>query len=155
MALAFLAVGATSALSGEYAALEGVKGVKAVFDYSNGSAKMGNIVFEAIRLVYVDKDVVALAEKPKIVIVFHGGAVKLISSDRMGMSKEDAAEADKFAATIRQFKKDGVTFEVCLYAADVLGVDKATIMPEIDRVGNGFISVIGYQAQGYGVVRVP
>jgi hypothetical protein len=28
-------------------------------------------------------------------------------------------------------------------------------LPEIDRVGNGFISVVGYQAQGYSVVTVP
>jgi hypothetical protein len=36
-----------------------------------------------------------------------------------------------------------------------MGVDKATIMPEIDQVGNGFVSVIGYQMQGYAVVRIP
>jgi intracellular sulfur oxidation DsrE/DsrF family protein len=52
-------------------------------------------------------------------------------------------------------KKDGVKLEICLYAAKVMGVDPETIMPEIDRVGNGFISVIGYQAQGYSVVRIP
>ena len=45
--------------------------------------------------------------------------------------------------------------EVCLFAANVVGVDPATILPEIDRVNNGFISTIGYQAQGYAMVRVP
>ena len=52
-------------------------------------------------------------------------------------------------------KNDGLTLEVCLYAAKVLGVDKATIMPEIDRVDNGFVSVVGYQMQDYAVVRIP
>ena len=52
-------------------------------------------------------------------------------------------------------KKDVVTFEICDYAVKVMGVDPATIMPEIDHVGNGFISVAGYQAQGYAVVRIP
>jgi hypothetical protein len=37
----------------------------------------------------------------------------------------------------------------------VMGVDKATIMPEIDQVGNGFVSVIGYQMQGYALVSIP
>ena len=29
------------------------------------------------------------------------------------------------------------------------------ILPEVDRVGNGFVSVAGYQAQGYSVVKIP
>lgn len=56
---------------------------------------------------------------------------------------------------VRQLKKDGVKMEVCLYAANVVGVDPSTILPEIDPVNNGFISTIGYQAQGYSLVRVP
>ncbi|MFN2369039.1 MAG: hypothetical protein ABR605_08850 [Desulfurivibrionaceae bacterium] len=52
-------------------------------------------------------------------------------------------------------KKDGVTLEVCLFAARGMGIEPATILPEIDRVGNGFISVLGYQAQGYGTVAIP
>jgi intracellular sulfur oxidation DsrE/DsrF family protein len=88
-------------------------------------------------------------------IVFHGPAVKLISTDRSNFKKEDLEEIDKFQMMIRQMKKDGVKFEVCLYAAKVMKVDPATILPEIDRVGNGFISVVGYQAQGYSVVTVP
>ena len=62
---------------------------------------------------------------------------------------------DQFADTIQQMTQDGVTFEICDYAAMVMGVDPATIMPEIDHVDNGFVSVAGYQAQGYSVVRIP
>ena len=56
---------------------------------------------------------------------------------------------------IRELKAAGVKFEVCLYAARVVGVDPATILPEIDQVDNGFISTTGCQAQGYALVRVP
>jgi len=52
-------------------------------------------------------------------------------------------------------KKDGAKLDVCDYALKVMGVDPATIMPEVDHVGNGFVSVVGYQAQGYSVVRIP
>ncbi len=51
-------------------------------------------------------------------------------------------------------KQDGVKMEVCLYAAKVLGVDPNSILPEIDHVGNGFISIVGYQAQGYSDIAV-
>jgi intracellular sulfur oxidation DsrE/DsrF family protein len=35
-----------------------------------------------------------------------------------------------------------------------MGVDPATIMPEVEIVGNGFISVVGYQSQGYSLVKI-
>ena len=42
-----------------------------------------------------------------------------------------------------------------MYAVKVFGIDPATLMPEIDRVGNGFISVLGYQPQGYSLEVIP
>jgi hypothetical protein len=42
-------------------------------------------------------------------------------------------------------KKDGVRFEVCDYALKANGVDPTTILPEVNHVGNGFISIAGYQ----------
>jgi intracellular sulfur oxidation DsrE/DsrF family protein len=151
----FLAVSAGPAISGEYKALNGVKKVKAVFEVSLGSAKAAPVVFWAVRNAYNAQAIKALPENPEIAVVFHGPAVKLITSNREGFSPEESKALDKFADMIRQMKAEGVTFEVCLYAAKVLGVDPATILPEIDHVGNGFISVIGYQAQGYSVVRIP
>ncbi len=81
--------------------------------------------------------------------------MKLLSSDKTLFNGAEWIEVEKFQKTLRQMKKDGVVLEICLYAAKVMGVDKATILPEIDRVGNGFVSVIGYQMQGYAVVRIP
>ncbi|MFO7607148.1 MAG: DsrE family protein [Desulfurivibrionaceae bacterium] len=136
-------------------ALQGVKGVKAVFDVSHGSPGSVNGIFLVVKNVYEEETVRSLPEKPQVVVVFRGPAVKLLSTDRSGFKKAEYAELDKFHEMIRQMKKDGVTFEVCLYAAQALGVNPETILPEIDREDNGFISVIGYQAQGYGVVAIP
>ena len=145
----------TPVIAGQYAALKGVNGVNTVFDVSQGSPTVANIVFWAVKDVYQNESVRSLPNLPSTVVVFHGPSVKLISSDRKGFTSEEIAELDKFADTIRQMKKDGVTFEICDYAAKVMGVDPATIMPEVDHVGNGFVSVAGYQAQGYSVVRIP
>ena len=145
----------TSVIAGEYAALKGVNGVNTVFDVSQGTPKVANIVFWAVRDVYQNKSVSTLPNPPRTVVVFHGPAVKLISTERKWFTPEEMAEVDKFADTIRQMKKDGVTFEICDYAVKVMGVNPATIMPEIDHVGNGFVSVAGYQTQGYSVIRIP
>lgn len=155
LAVFFATVVVDSAMSSEYKALNGVNKIKAVFEVSLGAPQMAPIVFWAVRDAYDAKAVKSLPEKPEVVVVFHGPVVKLITSNREGFSAEDSAALDKFADMIRQMKAEGVRFEVCLYAAKVLGVDPATILPEIDHVGNGFISVIGYQNQGYAVVRIP
>jgi intracellular sulfur oxidation DsrE/DsrF family protein len=52
-------------------------------------------------------------------------------------------------------KSQGVNVEVCQYALKVLKVDPKTIIPEVSQVGNGFISIVGYQAQGYKAVVIP
>ena len=143
------------ATAGEYAALAGVKGLDSVFDFSLGSPDIAAVVFPAILDVHQNQEVRALPAAPRTVIVFHGKAVKLISTDRKGVAKGDLGEYDKVADFIRKAKKAGIKMEVCMYAVKVFGVDPATLMPEIDRVGNGFISVLGYQAQGYGVELIP
>lgn len=153
-ALALLAF-AVPVAAGEYAALNGVKGLDSVFDVSVASPILARVVFPAIQGVYDDKSVRALPHPPRTVIVFHGGAVKLVSTDRKGYTPEEQQALDEVAGMIRQFKKDGVKMEVCMYAVKVVGVDPATLMPEVDRVRNGFISVLGYQAQGYAVESVP
>ena len=151
----FTVFSADPALSQQYNALQGVNQVKAVFDVSLGSPQRASVVFWAVKNVYDDDSVQKLPEKPEAAVVFHGPAVRLISTDRDGFSEEEKKSLDEFAAMLREMKRDGVKLEVCLYAVKVLGIDVDSILPEIDRVGNGFISVAGYQAQGYSVVTIP
>jgi intracellular sulfur oxidation DsrE/DsrF family protein len=151
----FVALIISPSVSAEYNALKGVNKIKAVFDVSMGSPQKANLVFWAVRNVYDDESVRALSEPPEVAVVFHGPAVKMISTDRNGVSEVDKKALDDFAELVHQMKQDGVKMEVCLYAAKVLGIDPGSILPEIDHVGNGFISVAGYQSQGYSVVAIP
>ena len=153
-ALIILALIAIPAMSGEYVALKGVKGVRTVFDVSQGSPQTANVVFWAIRNVHDDKSTRSLSDPPQVAVVFHGPAVKMISTDRTGFKDSDNEALDQFANTIREMKKDGVRFEVCNYALKVLGVDPATVLLDVDHVDNGFISIAGYQAQGYSTITI-
>jgi intracellular sulfur oxidation DsrE/DsrF family protein len=145
-----------SAFAGGYDnALKGVNNYDAVFEVTQGNPEIANIVFWAVRNAYQVSEVKGLARAPSVAIVFHGPAVKLLSADKTPFNGAQWAEVEKFQQTLREMKADGVKLEICLYAAKVMGVDRATILPEIDQVGNGFVSVIGYQMQGYAVVRIP
>ena len=156
IATAFVVLISTPALATGYDnALKNVSSYDAVFEVTQKNPKIANIVFWAVKNSYEAAEVKGLVNPPNIVVVFHGPAVKLLSSDKKHFNEAEWAEVEKFQATLRQMKQDGVKLEICLYAAKVLGVDKATVIPEIDQVGNGFVSVIGYQMQGYAVVRIP
>lgn len=151
----FITISSLAFAQGYDNALKGVGSYDAVFEVTQGNPEIANIVFWAVKNAYEVSEVKALSKPPHIAVVFHGPAVKLLSSDKALHNGAEWAEVEKFQQTLRQMKKDGVKLEICLYAAKVMGVDKATILPEIDRVGNGFVSVIGYQMQGYAVVRIP
>ena len=154
VAIFIFMLAALPAMSGEYPALNGVKGVKTVFDVSQGSPQIANIVFWAVKNVNDDQSVRSLAEPPQVTVVFHGPAVKMISTDRNAFEVSEGGELDKFAKTIREMKAEGVKFEVCAYALKVMGVDPSTVFPEVDHVPNGFISIAGYQNQGYALITV-
>ena len=136
-------------------AFKGVSQVKALFDVSAGSAFRLNLVFWAVRDVYKDKTVNGLAKAPEVAVVFHGPVVKLLSTDKKHYKQQNQEEVKKFQDTLRQMKADGVKVEVCQYALKVLKVDPKTVIPEINQVGNGFVSIAGYQAQGYDVIVIP
>ena len=152
--LLILVLTAIPALSDEYVALKGVKGLNTVFDVSQGSPQVANIVFWAVQNVHNDKSTQSLSESPQVAVVFHGPAVKMISTDRNGFKDSDNEALDQFANKIREMTNSGVRFEVCDYALKVMGVDPATVLPEVNHVGNGFISIAGYQAQGYSAITI-
>ena len=55
---------------------------------------------------------------------------------------------------IEDFKNLGVTIELCGIAAKGNKVDLDDFLPGIEVVANGYISVIGYQSQGYNLVPI-
>ena len=140
------------ALAEEYNAMKGVKAVNVMFDMRDANLQTAIVHLNLIHDTY--KDLVAMKKKPVFVVVFMGGSVKLISSDHRGFKAEEANSLKEIGGIISRMSKAGIRVEVCLFAAKVFGVEPASILPEIQRVGNGWISEIGYQARGYSLVPV-
>jgi len=57
-------------------------------------------------------------------------------------------------ANVAKLAEFGIRQEVCAVATRVFGINNKTILPGLTLVGDGFISLIGYQAQGYHQVPV-
>ena len=150
--LFFLTAG--NVASEEYGILKGLKSVKSVFDFELGNPQSALVHLNVIQQTFKDKNIWIGKKKPGIVVVFIGPSVKLASKDRGGFSADDQKILDEYAGMISAMAKDGVRFEICLIAAKYAGVDPSSILPEIKQVGNGWISLIGYQAKGYSLVPV-
>lgn len=105
-------------------------------------------------MAFKDKNIQAITKKPDFVVVFIGPSVKLVSKNRGGFTAENQKILDEYANTISKMAKDGIKFEICLIAAKGFGVEPSTILPEIKQVGNGWISLIGYQAGGFSLVPI-
>jgi intracellular sulfur oxidation DsrE/DsrF family protein len=143
-----------SAVAATYESLAGLKSVKAIFDVRAANAKSAAIQLKLIHDTYKDQGIRAVSKKPSFVVAFMGPSVKLISKDRQGFSAEDQKSMDEIAQIVQAMAKDGIKLEVCDFAANVFGVNPASILPEIKHVPNGWISLIGYQARGYSLVPV-
>ena len=153
VAAVFLVLSALSFASAEeYDAMKGVNSVNVMFDMRDGNLQSAVIHLNLIHDTY--KELVAMKKNPVFVVVFMAGAVKLISSDHRGFKAEEQKSLKQIASIISRMSKAGIRVEVCLFAAKVFGVEPASILPEIERVGNGWISEIGYQARGYSLVPV-
>jgi intracellular sulfur oxidation DsrE/DsrF family protein len=136
----------------EYPALKGVQSVKTVFDIRVGNPKTAASHLKLIHQTVQDKNIAAITKNPDVIVVFLGPAVKLISKNREGFTSEDQKFLDEIATTISELSQDGIRLEVCLIAVRNSGVDPASILPEIKHVTNGWISLIGYQANGYALI---
>ena len=152
--LCAILLAANTASAAEYDFLQGLKSFKAVVDVRSGKPKSLAVALGLIHQMYQDEAVKSVTDNPEFVIVFIGPAVKLVTTNTEGMSPEDKEMMAQIAQTVTAMAKDGIKLEICLFAVDLLGVDRSSILPEIKHVGNGWISLIGYQHLGYALVPV-
>ncbi|MEJ2719197.1 MAG: DsrE family protein [Deltaproteobacteria bacterium] len=138
-------VGLIPALSSaqSYESLKGVDSVKVIFDFRQGASKSALAYLKLIKLTYNDKAITKLAKKPEFAVVFMGKAVTLLSKERKGSSADEAKRLEEIANLIAAMAKQGVRFEICLFAARHFGVSPQSILPDIHQVDNGWIASAG------------
>lgn len=135
------------------AALGDLKTGKGVFLVDIGEPKKLNFYLEVIQGTY--KGMKNQGVEPDFILVFIGPSVKYLSTSSSegteliadGILMEIESNVEALAAL-------GVRQEVCAVATRVFGIDNKTLLPGLTLVGDGFISLIGYQSQGYHLVPV-
>jgi len=93
---------------------------------------------------------------PDFVLVFIGPSVKHITKPSGSIAELEHGEArERIRQGIDKLRSlDDVRLEVCNVALEVMEVKPERLLPGMEIVSDGFISVIGYQEQGYHLVTV-
>ena len=148
----FLFWSANAKAADDQMSLTGLKDVKVAFDIQEGDAKL-----LLSRLDVIDETRQSLIRQgvtPHFILTFRGPATKLVQTDQEKIKPEDRAMAAKVATRIKEMSSaSGVDgFEQCAVAAREQGTKTELVLPEIRVVGNGFISLMAYQAKGYAYI---
>ncbi len=145
------AMQAASAPINDAAALKGVKEGKGVFLIDFNDAKKTAFYLEIIKGSHAG--LTRQGVKPDFVIVYIGPTVRFLSTAPDGeLELEQGDTLKAIAARVKELAQLGVRQEICAIATQVFKVPNETVLPGLTLVGDGFISLIGWQSQGYKLV---
>lgn len=141
----------TAAQINDAAALQGVKEGKGVFLIDFNDAKKTAFYLEIIRGTHAG--MTRQGVKPDFVIVYIGPTVRFLTTAPDGELELEQGDALMAIATqVKELHRLGVRQEICAIATKIFKVPNETILPGLSLVGDGFISLIGWQTQGYKLV---
>ena len=137
----------------DQAALADLKTGKGVFLVDIGDAKKLNFYLEVIQGTH--KGMLAQGVEPDFILVYIGPSVKYLTTSPSEETEQAAAGVLlDIESNVAKLAELGVRQEICAVATRVFKIDNDTLVPGLTLVRDGFISLIGYQAQGYHLVPV-
>jgi uncharacterized protein len=128
-------------------AVKGLSSIKIVCDVNVGDPDL-----LLTRMYFLDttySQLIDMGVKPTIVLVFRGKASLFITKNDKYIKPEYRKQRLEMKSWIEQFKELGFTIEQCYIAARSYKIDTKDFLPQIKIVANGYISLVGYQSQGY------
>lgn len=153
LALFSIAAQAENRVINDAAALAGLQTGKGVFLVDIGDAKKLNFYLQVIQGTY--KGMKQQGVEPDFVLVYIGPSVKYLTTSPSAEVEENAAGVLlEIESNVEALAGLGVRQEICAVATRVFGIDNESVLAGLTLVGDGFISLIGYQAQGYQLVPV-
>ena len=148
----FVLCSAGARAADDHASLAGLKEAKVAFDITEGNGKL--LLAKVDIIEETRQSLIQQGVTPHFILAFRGPATKLVQTDQDKIKPEDREMAAKVAVRIKEMSKapgvDG--FEQCALAARQQETKTERVLPEIRVVGNGFISLMAYQAKGYAYI---
>ena len=150
----FLTLGANAnaAEINDSAALSGIKEGKGVYLISLDKPQKAALYLEIIKSTH--QSMAAQGVKPDFILVYVGATVRFLTTEPAEEFTEIKPVLQSIASSVKELNELGVQQEVCVIATNFFKVPNEKLLPGLSLVGNGFTSLIGYQAKGYGLVPI-
>ena len=136
----------------EYLALKGQKTFRGLVDLNKDEAETVLAYLDLI--LRMDRDIKAMGLERHIVVAMRGGSVQYLRRDRSAFDAYDRQLVEDIARTLRLLHECGIRIEACKVAMDRFKVPADGVVDEVVVVKNTFITLIGFQQQGYGLVSI-
>jgi intracellular sulfur oxidation DsrE/DsrF family protein len=134
-------------------ALTGLTDVKVIFDITTGDAKK---LLSRLGLIEETRDgIVKQGVKPHFILAFRGPASNFVQKDESRIKLEDLEVVAKIQQKIKAMSKDkSYRMAQCAVANRYLKIKNEDTIPELEVVGNSFISIAAYQNKGYAYIPI-
>lgn len=134
-------------------ALQGITEIHTLYDVRKSNPNVMLAYLKGIESNH--KNLLKEGVKPTLRVVFISSAVQFITSKPSEEVEHLHGDTlPKIKAQIARLSDLGVKMEACSTATAYFKVDNDTLYPGIKPVRSGFLSVMGWQAQGYSLVPV-
>jgi uncharacterized protein len=140
----------TTAIAGQFnneKAIKGLSSIKMVCDINVGDPDLLLTRMNYLDMTY--SQLIDMGVKPTIVLVFRGKASLFITKNDKYIKAEYRKQRLEMKGWLEQFNELGFTIEQCDLAAKSYKIDTKDFLPQVKVVANGYISLVGYQSQGY------
>lgn len=131
-------------------ALAGIRQTKVYFDVNVGEPAKLVTRLQLIETTY--SQLAAAGISPRFVVGIRGKASNFFTRADGYVLATDLPAKKTIATRVDQFRAKGFVIEQCRIAADLQEIEVADFLPQVEVVANGYVSMIGYQSQGYAFV---
>ena len=131
-------------------ALNGLKEVKFVVDVNVGDPELLLIRMDLLDTTY--SQLLDSGVTPTVLVAFRDKASRFITKNPKYLKPDQEKYRLEMKALIELFDELGFTIEQCGIAAAAQNIDPKDFLPQVRVVQNSYISLIGYQNQGYALL---
>ena len=131
-------------------ALQGLTSVRLICDVTVGDPEL-----LLNRMALLDDTYTQLLDAgltPKVVVAFRGEASRFTAKDGKYLPPAQRRHQADMKEWLKHFKALGFGIEQCAVAAKARNIDTKDVLPQVTVVANGYVSLIGYQNQGYALL---
>ncbi len=131
-------------------ALRGLTETKFVVDVTIGEPELLLLRMNLLDSTY--SQLIDAGVTPTVVVAFRGKASRFITKSDKYLPLEHQKYRLEMKTVLELFNELGFTLEQCGIAAAAQKIDPEDFFPQVKVVQNSYISLIGYQNQGYAFV---